>query len=58
MMMTQFEIRFGRRLIIRAAGRSGVAMVVLGLLAAILIVADRVERGDSVQLVWREGAPG
>lgn len=56
--MSKIEIRFGRRLVIRAAGRPAVAITVLGLLAAIFIVADRFERGDTVQLVWREGAPG
>ncbi|MEH6721633.1 MAG: hypothetical protein V7704_22400 [Aurantimonas endophytica] len=55
--MSKIEIRFGRRLIIRAAGRFAVAIVVLGLLAAVFIVADRIERGDSVQMVWRKGAP-
>lgn len=56
--MSKIEIRFGRRLVIRAAGRTAVAIAVLGLLAAIFLVVDCLERGDSVQLVWREGAPG
>ena len=38
--MTKIEIRLGRNLIIRAAGRSAVAIAVLGLLAAIFIVFD------------------
>jgi hypothetical protein len=54
--MSGIEIRLGRRLVIRAAGRSAVALTVLGLLAAFFIVVDHMERRDTVRVVWREVA--
>ena len=43
MMMDRVEIRIGRRLVIRAAGRFAIVLIVTGLLATMLIVSDRLD---------------
>ncbi|MBC6715546.1 hypothetical protein H9Q09_04980 [Aurantimonas sp. DM33-3] len=50
--MNGIEIRVGRRLVIRAAGRFAVLLIVLGFLVTVLIVSDRLERNAPVGVVW------
>ncbi|MCD1644135.1 hypothetical protein [Aurantimonas coralicida] len=50
--MNRIEIRVGRRLVIRAAGRFAVLLIALGFLVTVLIVSDRLERNAPVGVVW------
>ena len=56
MMMDRVEIRIGRGLVIRAAGRFAVLLIALGFLATVLIVSDRLDLSAPIEVVWN-GAP-
>ena len=51
--MDRIEIRVGRRLVIRAAGRFAVLLIALSVLATVLIVSDRLDRNAPIGVVWR-----